>query len=64
MPSVQSSYPNEAEVTRIAATEDAAARNRQITEAYWKATGLIVLHRPEKSPFDIAPMSPESRRWP
>jgi hypothetical protein len=36
MPPVQSSYPNEAEVTRIAATEDAAARNRQITEAYWK----------------------------
>src|SRR4029077_9068622 len=41
MPSVQSSYPNEAEVTRIAATEDAAARNRQITEAYWKLSAEV-----------------------
>ena len=39
-PPVQS-YPNGAEVTRIAATEDAAARNRQITEAYWKLSAEV-----------------------
>jgi hypothetical protein len=34
-PDSQSSYPSEAEVAGIAAMQDAAARNRQITEAYW-----------------------------
>jgi hypothetical protein len=33
---VHNSYPNEADVARIAAIEDAPARNRQITECYWK----------------------------
>lgn len=41
MPSVQSSYPDEAEVTRIAAIEDAAVRNRQITGAYWRLSHEI-----------------------
>lgn len=36
MVDVQSSYPSEADVTRIAAIEDAPERNRQITEAYWR----------------------------
>jgi len=35
-PEDQSPFPSESEVARIAALEDPAARNRQITEAYWK----------------------------
>ncbi len=35
-PVFQSSFPSESEVARIVALPDPAARNRQITEAYWK----------------------------
>jgi hypothetical protein len=41
IPAVQSSYPDEAEVTRIAAIEDGAVRNRQITDAYWQFSAEI-----------------------
>jgi hypothetical protein len=40
-PDSQSSYPSEAEVAGIAAMQDAAARNRQITEAYWKLSAEV-----------------------
>jgi hypothetical protein len=38
---VLSSYPDEAEVARIAAIPDGAARNRQITDAYWQLSAEI-----------------------
>ncbi len=41
IPGFQSSYSGEAEVARIAAMQDPAARNRQITEAYWKLSGEV-----------------------
>jgi len=41
MPAIQSAYPSEADVTCIAAIEDAAVRNRQITEAYWKLSAEV-----------------------
>jgi hypothetical protein len=40
-PDSQSSYPSEAEVAGIAAMQDAAARNWQITEAYWKLSAEV-----------------------
>ncbi len=34
-------YPSEAEVAAIAAMQDAAARNRKITDAYWKLSAEV-----------------------
>src|SRR5262245_26807113 len=34
-PGAKSSFPSESEITRIAAIQDPAARNQQITDAYW-----------------------------
>ncbi len=40
-PALQLSFPDEAEVGRIAATTDAAARNRLITEAYSRLSAEV-----------------------
>jgi hypothetical protein len=41
IPAVRTSYPDEAEVARIAAMRDGALRNRQITDAYWRLSAEI-----------------------
>jgi hypothetical protein len=41
IPAVQISYPDEAEIARIAALQDGAVRNREITEAYWQLSAEI-----------------------
>jgi hypothetical protein len=41
IPAVQSSYPDEAEIARIAALQDGAVRNQQITAAYWHLSAEI-----------------------
>ena len=41
IPAVQSSYPDEAEIARIAALQDGVVRNQQITAAYWHMSAEI-----------------------
>ena len=41
MPGARSFYPSEAELNKIAETQDAAARNLQITQSYWALSAEV-----------------------